>query len=170
MFVPEIQYKEWVGKIWYGVSTDHRNHAELKYRLDYVRELGNWTVMPWYEHSFVFPGDKGIPRPGLKTTYHFPDRWFGGADLYWQYNNHTFRGYYAVFAGMHEEIADCVRVDAVVRYGYNGGYVGPVVHHGSNALDYNLSVTFRATGRLTVELFTNYSQGADRGKAKGAGG
>lgn len=72
MFVPEIQYKEWVGKIWYGVSTDHRNHAELKYRLDYVRELGNWTVMPWYEHSFVFPGDKGIPRPGLKTTYHFP--------------------------------------------------------------------------------------------------
>ena len=42
-----------------------------------------------------------------------------------------------VFAGLHEEIADCVRVDAVVRYGYNGGYVGPVVHHGSNALDYN---------------------------------
>lgn len=72
MFVPEIQYKEWVGKIWYGVSTDHRNHAELKYRLDYIKELGNWTVMPWYEHSFVFPGDKGIPRPGLKTTYHFP--------------------------------------------------------------------------------------------------
>ena len=169
MFVPEIQYKEWVGKIWYGVSTDHRNHAELKYRLDYVRELGNWTVMPWYEHSFVFPGDKGIPRPGLKTTYHFSDRWFGGADLYWQYNNHTFRGYYAVFAGMHEEIADCVRVDAVVRYGYNGGYVGPVVHHGSNALDYNLSVTFRATGRLTVELFTNYSQALTVVKQKGLG-
>ena len=41
MFIPEIQYKEWVGKIWYGVSTEHRNHAELKYRLDYVRELGN---------------------------------------------------------------------------------------------------------------------------------
>ena len=51
-----------------------------------------------------------------------------------------------------------MRVDAVVRYGYNGGYVGPVVHHGSNALDYNLSFTFRATSRLTVELFTNYSQ------------
>ena len=169
MFIPEIQYKEWVGKIWYGVSTDHRNHAELKYRLDYVRELGNWTVMPWYEHSFVFPGDKGIPRPGLKTTYHFSDHWFGGADLYWQYNNHTFRGYYAVFAGMHEEIADCVRVDAVVRYGYNGGYVGPVVHHGSNALDYNLSVTFRATGRLTVELFTNYSQALTVVKQKGLG-
>ena len=169
MFVPEIQYKEWVGKIWYGVSTDHRNHAELKYRLDYIKELGNWTVMPWYEHSFVFPGDKGIPRPGLKTTYHFSDRWFGGTDLYWQYNNHTFRGYYAVFAGMHEEIADCVRVDAVVRYGYNGGYVGPVVHHGSNALDYNLSVTFRATGRLTVELFTNYSQALTVVKQKGLG-
>ena len=125
--------------------------------------------MPWYEHSFVFPGDKGIPRPGLKTTYHFSDRWFGGADLYWQYNNHTFRGYYAVFVGMHEEIADCVRVDAVVRYGYNGGYVGPVVHHGSNALDYNLSVTFRATGRLTVELFTNYSQALTVVKQKGLG-
>ena len=81
----------------------------------------------------------------MKTTYHFSDRWFGGTDLYWQYNNHTFRGYYAVFAGLHEELADCVRVDAVVRYGYNGGYVGPVVHHGSNALDYNLSFTFRAT-------------------------
>lgn len=169
MFIPEIQYKEWVGKIWYGVSTEHRNHAELKYRLDYVRELGNWTAHAWYEHSFVFPGDKGIPRPGLKTTYHFSDRWFGGADLYWQYNNHTFRGYYAVFAGMHEEIADCVRVDAVVRYGYNGGYVGPVVHHGSNALDYNLSVTFRATGRLTVELFTNYSQALTVVKQKGLG-
>lgn len=36
--------------------------------------------------------------------------------------------------------------------------MGPVVHHGSNALDYNLSFTFRATSRLTVELFTNYSQ------------
>ena len=153
-FVPEIQYREWVGKIWYGVSTDHQNHAELKYRLDYVKELGNWTVMPWYEHSFVFPGDKGIPRPGLKTTYRFSDRWFAGTDLYWQYNNHTFRGYYAAFAGLHEEIADCVRVDATIRYGYNGGYVGPVVHHGSNALDYNLSFTFRATSRLTVELLS----------------
>lgn len=158
MFIPEIQYKEWVGKIWYGVSTDHRNHAELKYRLDYVKELGNWTIMPWYEHSFVFPGNKGIPRPGLKTTYHFSDRWFAGTDLYWQYNNHTFRGYYAAFAGIHEEIGHCVRVDATVRYGYNGGYVGPVVHHGSNALDYNLSFTFRVTCRLTVELFTNFSQ------------
>ena len=62
-----------------------------------------------------------------------------------------------------------VRVDAVVRYGYNGGYVGPVVHHGSNALDYNLSVTFRATGRLTVELFTNYSQALTVVKQKGLG-
>lgn len=59
-FVPEIQYREWVGKIWYGVSTDHQNHAELKYRLDYVKELGNWTVMPWYEHSFVFPETRGF--------------------------------------------------------------------------------------------------------------
>lgn len=70
---------------------------------------------------------------------------------------------------MHEEIADCVRVDAIVRYGYNGGYVGPVVHHGSNALDYNLSVTFRATGRLTVELFTNYSQALTVVKQRGWG-
>ena len=168
-FVPEIQYREWVGKIWYGVSTDHQNHAELKYRLDYVKELGNWTVMPWYEHSFVFPGDKGIPRPGLKTTYRFSDRWFAGTDLYWQYNNHTFRGYYAAFAGLHEEIADCVRVDATIRYGYNGGYVGPVVHHGSNALDYNLRFTFRATSRLTVELFTNFSQALTVLSRKGLG-
>lgn len=157
-FSPEVQYKEWVGKVWYGISSDHQNHAELKYRLDYVKELGNWTVMPWYEHSFVFPGDKGIPRPGIKTTYHFSDRWFAGTDLYWQYNNNTFRGYYAAFAGLHEDIGYRLMLDAKVRYGYNGGYVGPVVHHGSNALDYCLSVSFRATCRLTVELFTNFSQ------------
>lgn len=158
LFVPEIQYQEWVGKVWYGFSTENRNHAELKYRLDYVKELGNWTLMPWYEHSFVFPGDKGIPRPGVKVTYHYSPRLFGGADLYWQYNNHTFRGYYAVFAGIHEELSDCVRLDAVVRYGYNGGYVGPAVHHGSNAMDYNLSLNFRISECLSVELFTNYSQ------------
>lgn len=168
-FVPEIQYKEWVGKIWYGVSTEPGNASELKYRLDYVKELGNWTVMPWYEHSFVFPGNRGIPRPGLKTTYHFSDRWFAGTDLYWQYNNDTFRGYYAVFAGIHEDIAHCVRVDASIRYGYNGGYVGPQVHHGSNAMDYNLSFTFRVTCRLTVELFTNFSQALTVVKQSGLG-
>lgn len=157
-FVPEVQYREWVGKVWYGISSDHRNKAELKYRLDYVKELGNWTIMPWYEHSFVFPGNRGIPRPGLKTTCHFSDRWFAGTDFYWQYNNQTFRGYYAVFAGLHETFCDCVKMDAAVRYGYNGGYVGPVVHHGSNALDYYLSFTFRAASRLTVEVFTNFSQ------------
>ena len=43
------------------------------------------------------------------------------------------------------------------------------MHHGSNALDYNLSVTFRATGRLTVELFTNYSQALTVVKQKGLG-
>jgi len=51
------------------------------------------------------------------------------------------------------------------------GWILKLFHHwkGSNALDYNLSVTFRATGRLTVELFTNYSQALTVVKQKGLG-
>jgi hypothetical protein len=148
-----------VGTVWYGISSDHRNIAELKYRLDYLWKCGDVYVMPWYEQSFVFPGDHGIPRPGLKLRYQPGDSpWAVGTDTYWQYNNSTFRGYYAVFASWQKTWTPRVTTETLIRYGYNGGYVGPSAPHGSNALDYCLSVSVQLSEQIRMNLFTNFSQ------------
>ncbi len=143
---------------WYGVA-DNANHAEFKLRLDYKQDIGHLTVNPWYEHSFVAPGEYGVPRPGLELTWHFNDILFAGTNFYWQYNrdNTTFRGFYAAFAGGHYELTHRLFLDTTVRYGYNGGYVSSVDHHGSNNMDFNSTLTWTFSDRVSLDVFANYS-------------
>ena len=151
-------YKEFTAKTWYGVSDDGSNHGELKFRAEYIKELENWTLMPWFEQSFVFPGNKGIPRPGFKATYHLNETYFAGTDFYWQHNNSVFRGYYSAFFGGQVNITDDLAFNATLRYGYNGGYVGPAVAHGSNALDYFTTLSYKINNSFSIDIFANYAQ------------
>ena len=144
-------------KTWYGVA-DSANHGELKYRLEYKREIGRLTIMPWYEHSFVFPGDRGIPRPGIKMAWHFNKTFFAGPDVYWQEVNGRMLGYYAAFAGAQFKPASSLLLDTTLRYGYNGGYVGGTIPRGSNALDYYITLTWKYDERIELDLHASYSQ------------
>lgn len=140
---------------WYGVATDN-SKGELKFRLDYGKEFGKLTVGPWYEQSFVFPGNRGIPRPGLKLTWNFSKRLFAGTDFYWQHNDGIFRGYYAVFAGYRHSFGEDWEFEAMTRYGYNGGYVR-AADRGSNAQDFNTRLRYHVSRHVSVEVFANYA-------------
>lgn len=151
-------YQGFTAQTWYGVSDNGSNHGELKFRAAHVTELEKWTIMPWFEQSFVFPGNKGIPRPGIKVTYHLNETYFTGVDFYWQHNNGVFRGYYSTFFGGQVQITDKVRFNSTVRYGYNGGYVGPGIGHGSNALDYFNTLAYKFNDHFNMDVFVNYAQ------------
>lgn len=151
-------YKDITLKTWYGTSDNGSNFGELKFRGEYIKELENWTIMPWFEQSFVFPGNKGIPRPGIKTTYHLNETYFVGTDLYWQHNNSVFRGYYSTFFGGQVLLAKDLMFNATIRYGYNGGYVGPAVAHGSNAIEYFNTLAYKFNDTFSIDIFANYAQ------------
>ncbi len=140
---------------WYGTATD-KNKGELKFRFDYSRNFGRLNVAPWYEQSFVFPGNRGIPRPGLKMTWNLTSRFYAGSDCYWQQNDGVFRGYYAAFAGYLQPLGERWEYEGTTRYGYNGGYVR-AAPRGSNAQDFNNRIRWHATDCLTVEVFANFS-------------
>ena len=151
-------YQGFTAKTWYGVSDNGSNYGELKFRGEYIKELEDWTIMPWFEQSFVFPGNKGIPRPGIKLTYHLNETYFTGTDFYWQHNNSVFRGYYSVFFGGQVQITDNIRFNSTIRYGYNGGYVGPGIGHGSNAIDYFNTLAYKFNDHFNMDIFANYAQ------------
>lgn len=140
---------------WYGVATDN-SKGELKFRFDYSHDFGRLNVAPWYEQSFVFPGNRGIPRPGLKLTWNFTENFYAGSDCYWQHNEGVFRGYYAAFAGYLQPIGEHWEYELTTRYGYNGGYVRSAAR-GSNAQDFNNRIRWRAAKGVVVEIFANYS-------------
>lgn len=151
-------YKDFSVKTWYGVSDNGSNFGELKFRAQYIKELEKWTIMPWFEQSFVFPGNNGIPRPGIKTTYHLNETYFVGTDLYWQHNNNVFRGYYSTFFGGQVLLTKDLMFNTTIRYGYNGGYVGPTVAHGSNAIDYFTTLAYKVNDSFSFDIFVNYAQ------------
>lgn len=157
-YMAQAHYNSLSFATWYGVA-DSANHGEFKLRLDYKRDIGSLTINPWYEHSFVAPGDYGVPRPGIELTWHFNETLFAGTNFYWQYNrdNNKFRGFYAVFVGGHYELTKRLFLDTTIRYGYNGGYVAAVNHHGSNNMDFNSTFTWTFTDRISLDIFANYA-------------
>lgn len=158
----------WFFKFWYGVADGHDaagdRCGETKLRVDYKLALGALDVIPWFEQSFIHQDDDhGIPRPGLKTAYHFNEVFSAGTDFYWQDNDGAtgdrgkFRGYYGVYAAAHYDVDERLSLDASVRYGYNGGYVQRAPR-GSNALDYTLGASYALTDWCAVDATVAYSQ------------
>lgn len=158
----------WFLGFWYGKTEKNapngRNYGETKLRLDYKISLGSLEIIPWFEQSFVHQANNhGIPRPGVKTVFHLTDIFSAGTDFYWQDSDEItgergkFLGYYAVYVAANYAPTEDLSFNAVIRYGYNGGYVHHVPH-GSNAIDYTLSASYAISDWWNIDALIAYSQ------------
>lgn len=158
----------WHFGFWYGIADGYDSHGdrcgEIKLQMSYKIPMGSLDIIPWFEQSFIRQNnDRGVPRPGIKTAYHFNEFITAGTDFYWQdYDLETgergeFRGYYTAYISGVYDVTDFLSLEGSLRYGYNGGYVQSA-RHGSNALDYLLTANWKLCDYCAISGTLGFSQ------------
>lgn len=157
-FSPEISYKEFTFTTWYGLS-DSINASELKLIGNYYIHLSDsLTLVPSYEHAYASPGNGYSDTPALGVAYHVNDWLTVGADIQWDVADGRWRGYYDGYAEASFELTDRIQVCFMALYAFNDGYLGEDIGHGSNTIDYSLTLTANITDNLSCSCCVNYSQ------------
>lgn len=157
-FAAEIGIGNFTFAPWYGIS-DKINAAELKLVGSYDIEIYDFTLTPSWEHAFAYPGADDSDTPAIGLTYEIPDTGIViGADIQWDADGSTWRGYYDCFIEKTWEINDNFNVAASILYAFNDGYLGEEVGHGSNTIDYSVAAAYQYCPGCSVQFSVNYSQ------------
>lgn len=155
---PRMTYKDFSFYIWHGGS-DSINASETDFVLSYAWNIGDrFTVTPAFEWARYSPGSVWAYTPAVTLNYQVNDWLDVGAYVESDAGDNRWRSYYDVYVQGSWELSKRITLNASILYGFNDGYLGSSVAHGSNTIDYSLSVNFQCTERISYVLSVNYSQ------------
>lgn len=155
---PEIVYKNFSFNTWYGLS-DTINASETKFILSYDCNIGGRLCLtPSYEWAIASPGRAVGYTPALGLSYAINDWLNIGGDIQSDAGDHCWRSYYDLYVEGSWKLSRRLTLDASVLYGFNDGYLGSSVGHGSNTLDYSIRLNLQCTERICFVFSVNYSQ------------
>lgn len=157
-FSPEIAWGDFTFTTWYGLS-DSINASELKLIGSYNFHLtDSLTLTPSFEHAFANPGNDYSDTPALGLSYSVNEWLTVGSDIQWDVKDSRWRGYYDGYAEASFDLTERLNVCFLVLYAFNDGYLGEEIGHGSNTLDYSLTLSYHLTDNLSCSCSLNYSQ------------